>query len=167
MTILVNLSDSKLSDNPEDVLAAYSLGSCVGVSLYDPVARIGGLLHYQLPTAELDPVQAKANPAMFADTGMALLLNAMTVRGAERKRLRVAVAGAAQGLSGVSLFNVGKRNHVAIRKILWQQGLFVEKEDTGGTAVRNLYLSIANGEVVVKRIDGNAAAEPASAATGT
>lgn len=155
MTIVVNVSDAKLSNDPRDVLATYALGSCIAVALYDPVARVGGLLHYQLPSASLDPARARTNPAMFADTGMESLLHRMSELGAEKRRLKVRMAGGAQILNDSALFNIGKRNHAAIRKILWQNGMFVDAEEIGGAAPRNLYLSIADGNVIIKTLAAN------------
>ena len=150
MTIVVNVSDAKLSADLEDVIATYSLGSCIGVSLYDPVKRIGGMLHFQLPSSSIDAARAKQLPTMFADTGMDLLLKQMEKHGADRKRMKVKIAGAAQMLNDAAMFNIGKRNHAAIRKVLWQNGMFIDGEDCGGNAPRNLYLKIADGEVILK-----------------
>lgn len=150
MTIVVNVSDAKVSNVRREVLATYSLGSCIAVALFDPVARVGGLLHYQLPSASIDPARAQVNPAMFGDTGMALLLQRMADMGGQKQRLKVRLAGGAQMLNDTNLFNIGKRNHASIRKILWQHGMFVDAEEVGGTAPRNMYLSIADGNVIIK-----------------
>ncbi|MFT3785579.1 MAG: hypothetical protein QM770_05370 [Tepidisphaeraceae bacterium] len=55
----VNISDAKVSTSPGDTLVTYSLGSCIGVMLYDPNLPIAGLLHFQLPTSTMDPERAK------------------------------------------------------------------------------------------------------------
>ena len=150
MQITVNISDARASANPQDVLATYSLGSCIGVCVYDPVAKVAGMLHYQLPSAALDANRAHENPCMFADTGMQYLLAQVTALGAQTKRLKVKIAGAAQMLNDGNLFNIGRRNHTAIRKLLWQHGLFVEGEQIGGTAPRTLYQNVADGSVLIK-----------------
>lgn len=150
MTIVVNIADAKIAWEQADVLATYSLGSCIGVALYDAVAKIGGMLHFQLPTSTMDATRARENPLMFADSGMAHLLRAMQARGAEKRRIKVKIAGAAQMLNDGNLFNIGRRNHAAIRKILFQEGMFIDKEDIGGTSPRHLYLNIADGAVTVK-----------------
>ncbi|MEI8198401.1 MAG: chemotaxis protein CheD [Phycisphaerae bacterium] len=150
MQITVNISDAKASANPTDVLATYSLGSCIGVCLYDPVAHIAGMLHYQLPTASLDANRARDNPCMFADSGMVYLMEKITALGAQPKRIKVKIAGAAQMLNDGNLFNIGRRNHTAIRKILWQHGLFMEKEEIGGSAPRTLYMNVGDGSVLIK-----------------
>lgn len=151
MTIIVNVSDARTTADKADVLATYSLGSCIGVAAYDPVSGVGGMLHYQLPTSTMDAARARQNPSMFADTGMAYLLEQMAASGAQKRRLKVKLAGAAQMLNDNNLFNIGRRNHAAIRKVLWQHGLFVDGEDVGGTTPRNLYLSMADGKITVKK----------------
>ena len=149
MTITIPPSDARTSANPDDVLATHSLAACMGVCLYDPQAKIAGMLHYQLPSASIDPMKARQQPFMFADTGMTLLLAEMESLGAQKRRIRVKLAGAAAG-ADTATNNAGKRNHAAIRKILWQQGMFIDGEDCGGNAPRNLYLKIADGEVILK-----------------
>ncbi len=150
MTVVVGVSDAKVSNDPEAVLATYWLGSCIALAAYDPVRKIGGLLHYQLPTSDLDAERARLRPTMFADTGLAYLLQQMTALGAEKRRLKIKLAGAAQMLTDSNLFDIGRRNHTAIRKLLWQQGLFIQAEAIGGSIPRNLYLHLADGAVQTK-----------------
>jgi chemotaxis protein CheD len=148
--IIVNISDAKLSTNPGDVLVTYSLGSCIGISLYDQTLHAGSLLHYQLPASSLDPERAKREPFMFADTGIAILIDKLAKFGANVKRLKVKVAGGASMQTGPQGFDIGKRNYLAIRKILWQYGMFIDAEDVGGVSPRNMYLDIETGEVMLR-----------------
>ncbi|MGN6369342.1 MAG: chemotaxis protein CheD [Phycisphaerae bacterium] len=150
MAIIVNVSDARASADPAEQIVTYSLGSCIGVTLFDPVARCGGMLHYQLPTSTLDAKRAAENPCMFADTGMAYLIGELERMGGQKKRMKVKVAGGAEILNDAGLFSIGKRNHTAIRKILWQQGLMIEGEDVGGKSPRTLYLHIADGNTLIK-----------------
>jgi len=148
--MIVNVSDAKVSDSTEDLLLTHSLGSCIGVCLYDPAQHVGGMLHYQLPDSKLDLGKARDRPFMFADTGMKLLVEALTSMGADRRRLHVKVAGGAVMNNGPNGFDIGKRNHLAIRRIAWQERLFIDAEDVGGSSPRNLYLDMENGAVTVK-----------------
>jgi chemotaxis protein CheD len=150
VNIVVNVSDARVSQDPDDVLVTYSLGSCIGVCLYDPVARCAGMLHFQLPTSTLDAGRAQANPCMFADTGMAALLDDLAALGAQPRRLKVKLAGGAEILDDKGVFSIGKRNHTAIRKILWQRGLLLSAEMVGGSEPRTVYLHVADGSAVVK-----------------
>jgi chemotaxis protein CheD len=148
--LIVNVSDGRVSNDPVDVLATYSLGSCIGVCLYDPVAHIGGMLHYQLPSSMMDAKRARENPMMFADTGMNILMREMLALGANKERMQVKIAGGAAMDSGPKGFDIGKRNYLAIKKILWQSSIFLDAEDVGGTSARNLYMNIADGAVTVR-----------------
>lgn len=150
MNITVNVSDVRVSANSEDVIVTYALGSCIGVCLFDPLAGVAGMLHYQLPTSTMDAVRAIERPAMFADTGMALLLQQMESLGALKQRLHVKLAGGAAMLGDSGSFNIGKRNHTAIRKILWQHGMFIKSEDVGGNSPRTIYLTVADGVLTIK-----------------
>jgi chemotaxis protein CheD len=148
--IIIGVSDANVSDNPQDVLETHSLGSCIGVCLYDTAKTIGGMLHFQLPASSMNPQRARQNPLMFADTGMALLIDNMMSMGADKKRLQVKIAGGAAMKNGPYGFDIGKRNYLAIKKILWQQGMFIDAEDVGGHLGRNMYMDIADGSVTVK-----------------
>lgn len=148
--VIIHVSDAKVSNNPSDVLATYSLGSCIGVCLYDPVTRVGGMLHYQLPSSKLDPDRAKEKPFMFADTGLKILFGKLTSLGANNKRMQIKIAGGAMMETGPQGFDIGKRNHLAVRKLLWKNGMFIDAEDVGGNTPRNMYLNMANGTVTIK-----------------
>ena len=60
--VTVNISDAAVSQDMGDVLVTYSLGSCIGVCLYDPAIHAGGMLHYQLPESKMDPQRAAEKP---------------------------------------------------------------------------------------------------------
>lgn len=148
--IIVNVSDAKVSKDLNDVLTTYSLGSCIAVCMYDSATHIGGMLHYQLPSSSLEPERAESKPFMFADTGMKLLIDKLVSMGANKKRMKIKIAGGASMDAGPDGFNIGKRNHLALRKIMWKNGMFIDAEDVGGNAPRNMYLNLDSGEVVIR-----------------
>jgi chemotaxis protein CheD len=150
VTSIVGISDAKASRDPREVLATYSLGSCIGVALYDPAAGVAGLLHYQLPASSADPARAAEKPLMFADTGMKWLLQRMAALGAEKRRMKVKLAGAAQMLNDLTVFDIGRRNHAAIRKILWQNEMFIESEHVGGRLPRSMFLNVGDGSLEIR-----------------
>ncbi len=147
----VGISDMKVSDDESDILVTHSLGSCIGLSLYDPDIRVGGLVHCMMPVSKLDPVKAAANPLMYTDTGVTALLKALFDRGANRKRLIVTVAGAASLLDDKGIFKIGERNYAILRKMLWKNDILISKEDVGGNIVRTMYLYMDTGTTVIKR----------------
>lgn len=148
--IVVQVSDARISNDPDSVLVTYSLGSCIAVALYDPALPLGGMIHFQLPSSEMDPERAKREPFMFGDSGMEILMKNMTQYGADKNRILVKIAGGAAMKTGPKGFDIGKRNFLALRKILWKHGLLLKGQDIGGELPRNLYLHIQDGTVLVK-----------------
>jgi len=140
----------KVSSNPEDVLVTYSLGSCVGVTLYDPLQKIGGLIHCMLPLSKVDPERAKEVPYMFVDTGLPLMLQTLINMGANKNRIVAKVAGGAVLLDDNGMFRIGERNHIVVRKLLWKNNILISSEDVGGTIARTVYLQINDGKTIIK-----------------
>lgn len=152
--IVVGISDMKVSAGIDDVLITYALGSCLGVVVYDPSVKVGGLLHFMLPDSSLDPNKAKGSPAMFADTGIPLLFKSCYRLGAEKKRMIVKVAGGANILDSANRFRIGQKNITALRKIFWKNNVLLDGEDVGEGNHRTIQIGIANGAVMVKSADG-------------
>lgn len=150
MNLIVGVSDMKVSNDPESILVTYSLGSCIGIAVYDRIARVGGLLHFMLPESSLDPVKAKKKPSMFADTGIPFLFKAAYQLGAKKQRMKVVVLGGSQVLDQKGFFNIGKRNDMAVRKMFHKNNVIIDYRDVGGNSNRTVRLSVKNGEVLVK-----------------
>jgi len=147
MNIVIGVADCHVTNDVSNVLVTYALGSCVGVSIYDPIARVGGLLHFMLPEAPADAAQTGKNPYMFADSGIPMMFREAYEKGAQKARLRVRVAGGAQIMDDRGVFNIGKRNCLAMRKIFWKAGVIVHAEETGGTCPRTMRLDLASGRI--------------------
>lgn len=150
MDQVVDIADMQVSGDPLVTLVTYSLGSCIGVSIWDPVVHAGGMLHYMLPESSLSLEKAKANPDMFADTGIPHLFRAVYELGAVKKRLIVKVAGGSQLLDNNGTFNIGKRNYVMLRKIFWKNGVLIDSEDVGGSVSRTVRLDVQTGRVTIR-----------------
>ena len=151
--IKVGMADYKVGKAP-DTLISYGLGSCIGISLYDPQAKVGGLLHIMLP----DSKQARAsdNPAKFADTGMPLLLRDVLALGAVRSRLVAKMAGGAQMFAfanATDIMRVGARNAEAVKAILSDMKIRLLAADTGGTYGRTVSIDLETGSYKVKTIN--------------
>jgi chemotaxis protein CheD len=152
--IIVGISDLKVSSNPDDVLITYALGSCISIAVYDPKARVGGLLHFMLPDSTLDAIKAKEKAAMFADTGIPLLFKSCYAIGAEKKRMVVKVAGGASILDDGNYFRIGQKNITAMRKIFWHNNVLIDAEDTGRNCNRTVRLELGNGRCLIKSSEG-------------
>ena len=150
MNLIVGVSDMKVSNDLESILVTYSLGSCLGIAIYDQVARVGGLLHFMLPESSLDLEKARKNPFMFADTGIPALFKTAYQLGAKKHRMRVIVAGGAQVLDQKGFFNIGKRNDMAVRKMFHKNDVIIDYRDIGGNVNRTIKLAVKNGDVWIK-----------------
>jgi chemotaxis protein CheD len=148
--LVVGIADCKVSRDPADELVTYALGSCIAVAVYDPLARIGGMLHFMLPEAASAGLTAERPPAMFADTGVPLLIERALALGADKKRLVVRAAGGAQVMDPGEVFNIGKRNQLALKKVMWKTGVFVQAEDVGGTVSRTVRLELGGGRMFIR-----------------
>ncbi len=148
--LVVGISDFQVSSSPGDVLITYSLGSCIGMTVYDPVARVGGMIHYMLPLSKIAPEKAAAKPAMFADTGVPELLKRVIAVGGSKSRLIIKAAGGSQLLDQNKIFNIGERNFLILRKILWKNNILIKASDVGGVISRTLRLELDSGQVTVK-----------------
>jgi chemotaxis protein CheD len=157
--VVVGMADFAVSNSPNLILTTYSLGSCLGIAVYDPVARAGGLLHTMLPDSNLQPEKALLQPGMFVDTGFNVLLKAMSELDTELHRLKVYVAGGAQIMDSAGFFNIGKKNHQALAEILAREGLRIQAEQVGGLVNRTMHLNIATGGVSLK-VSGHAKDTP-------
>jgi chemotaxis protein CheD len=147
---VVGISELLVSTDDRDVLVTYSLGSCVALSLHDPVAGVGGLIHCKLPVSKLDPQEARMRPCNYVDTGLPELLRAVFNRGATRKNLVAKVVGAARKVDHESLFQTGRRNYAVVRKVLWKNSILIDSEDVGGTHTRSVFLEMATGKTFVR-----------------
>jgi chemotaxis protein CheD len=158
----------KVSREPDSVVVTYALGSCIGLVLHDPLARVGGLLHLMLPESGVDAASAAHSPYRYADSGVPLLLRAVLEAGAQRSRLRAVVAGGASVVDDGGVFNIGKRNTAAVKKLLWKAGVPVFAEDTGGVNSRTLGLEVATGRIWMRGPAGEVRdlAGPAAAVRG-
>jgi chemotaxis protein CheD len=82
---VVGVAELVVSNQLDDVLITYALGSCLGISIYDPVAKVAGLLHVMLPLSSVSPEKAREKPAMFVDTGVPLLFKESYRLGAKKE----------------------------------------------------------------------------------
>ena len=152
MRQIVGVADMKIAAKQGDELITYALGSCLGITIYDPRVGVGGMLHVMLPQSNIDPSKAAENPYMFVDTGVPKLFLDCYQEGAEKQRLIVKVAGGASvhGDESKDQFQIGKRNFVMLRKLLWKNGVLLKAHDVGGTHARTMTLNIETGEVTLK-----------------
>ncbi len=148
-TLMVGLGEVKTSQDPEEVLTCLGLGSCIGVSMHDPVAKIAGMAHIVLPSSDGRPERTGGK---YADTGIPLLLEMMLKRGAIKSRVVVKIAGGAQISKAKGLgdaFQIGERNNDAVRAVLDANFMKIKGSDTGGHHGRTLRFYLDTGQTLV------------------
>ena len=148
MNHIVNVGDLKLGGNG-DLLVTHALGSCLGLMVFDPVAKVGALLHAMLPLSSINPQKAQVNPAMFVDTGVPLLFHSLYERGAVKGRLVSKAAGCGNPMGKNETFKIGERNYTVLKKLLWKNNVLLEAEDVGGTNSRTIHFNVTSGEVTL------------------
>lgn len=150
--IRVGMADLNICKAP-NAITTIGLGSCIGLTLYDPVSKIGGMVHYMLP----DSTQMKNNSqvAKFADTGINELLDQVIRSGANKRRLVAKIAGGAKMFEvskSSSIGNIGERNALAAKVILKDLGIPLIAEDTGLNFGRTVELDCENGDFYIKAV---------------
>jgi len=148
MKYVVAVGDMKIGQEV-DTIVTHALGSCLGLMVHDPIAKVGGLLHAMLPLSKINPDKAKTNPYMFVDTGVPTLFKALYEIGGQKSRMVIKAAGCGNPLGKNEMFKIGERNYTVLKKLLWKNNILLEAEDVGGTISRTVYLDLATGQTVV------------------
>lgn len=145
--IKVGIADMKVA-RMQGLLITYALGSCVGVAMYDPVIRLGGLLHIMLPSAENVSVD---NIFKFADTGIQEMLRKMQVFGGMKSRYICKIAGGAKmfEMQG-NLGNIGQRNIESVQNRLRHEGIRIARQDVGSNYARTMSMDVETGIVKIR-----------------
>ncbi|MDH5682277.1 MAG: chemotaxis protein CheD [Spirochaetota bacterium] len=147
---VVQVGDMKIA-KASDIIITHALGSCVGMSIYDPVEKLGGLLHFQL--AELKVERTNNNPLIYADSAIPLFLREFERLGGSINRAVIKGAGGAVINSEKDYFSIGQKNILAAKKMLWKYDLLFESEDFGGNHYRTMEITLSDGRVTCRNHD--------------
>jgi chemotaxis protein CheD len=148
MRYVVDVGDMKVG-REGDLLVTHALGSCLGLMVYDPVTRVGGLLHAMLPLSKINQQKAQTNPFMFVDTGVPALFKALYELGGQKKQMVVKAAGCGNPLGKNEMFKIGQRNYTVLKKLLWKNNVLLESEDVGGSGSRTVLFDLSNGQAII------------------
>ncbi|MBL8995056.1 MAG: chemotaxis protein CheD [Spirochaetia bacterium] len=150
-TLIAGIGDTVVSKEPGVCLKTFALGTCVAVVFWDPVTKLSGLVHIALPESSISTEKAHVLPGYFADTGIHQLHRIFLQNGylEASKSLQVRIAGGAQILDKNETFNIGKRNVLAVKKILWSLGLGPIAEDVGGEISRTVVVERDTGKMTI------------------
>ncbi len=147
---VVGISDMKVSKDPKEHLITFSLGSCIGIAIWDHVAKVGGMLHYMLPDSRIDKERARTNPYMFGDSGIPMLFKKAYSLGASKQNMTVRMVGGSQLMDSAGIFNIGLRNYEIAKLLFTKNGITPVKVDVGGSVNRTLSVDVATGQVILK-----------------
>lgn len=150
--IKVGMADLNICKSP-NAITTLGLGSCIGIAIYDPVTKIGGLAHIMLPDST--KIRNNSNIAKFADTGITELVNRMIRAGANKSRMVAKIAGGAKmfEVKGSDVVgSIGQKNALASKQKLKELGIRLIAEDTGLNYGRTVELHCDTGEYYIKSV---------------
>ncbi len=152
VTHSVGLGEIKFSRNPEDLIVAHGLGSCIGVAIYDTKLKLGGMAHIVLPDSSIQ--RENTFPERFADTGIPILLSKFQLLGGKVTTSFIKIAGGANMFKSgnISSLDIGGRNNKAVLASLLKFGITPTSADVGGTNGRTFTLYIVEGKVTSRMI---------------
>jgi chemotaxis protein CheD len=148
----VQMAQMKIAEAPAK-LVTRGLGSCLGITFYDPSKRIGAMAHPMLP--DINKAKVKSNTSRFVNSAIANLIEELEKRGCDRSRIVAKVFGGAHMFSFInadSVLNVGQKNIEMALDSLKEAGIKVVGQEVGGTFGRTIELYLENGKVVVKTV---------------
>lgn len=150
---VVGVGEFAVSKDPDEVIKTFALGSCVAVIFLHKPTRTVGLIHVALPESSISPDIVRDRPGYFADTGIPAILNTMAACIAQGTNIAqgmvVKIAGGANVMDTNNTFNIGKRNILSLKKILWPLGMGPVAEDVGGSISRTVSVSVGTGKIVL------------------
>lgn len=146
--LTVGIADMKIA-RKEGMLITYALGSCIGICLYDPLMKLGALVHIMLP---LNMETGRKNPLKYADTGLRETIRQMEAQGARRVRMTAKIAGGAKMFEtqSKSLGDIGHRNIDSVHMVLKKEGIRLLAEDVGGKVARTLLFDVSTGQACIR-----------------
>lgn len=142
----IGIAGLKVVAAPETVRTV--LGSCVGIAVYDPVARVGGMAHVLLPSSLL----GHGDRGKFADTAVDWLLDEAVSFGCDKRRLVAKISGGASMFGSQVDNGIGEKNIRAVKERLSRHSIRLAAEAVGGTRGRKMLLDPATGRVEVQII---------------
>ena len=150
--IEVNMGEMKIAKTP-DVLITRGLGSCLGITLYDPIKKIGTMAHAMLP--DINRAKAQSNPNRFVNSVVENMLGELKKENCFKKNLQVKLFGGAHMFSFIAkdnLLNVGEKNIEMAKDVFQKQGMAIVAEELGGSIGRTIELDLESGKVLIKTI---------------
>ena len=150
----VGMGDIVVAKHPV-VLTSLGLGSCLGLVIYDEIAKVAGMGHVMLP--ENHEGQNVKKFGKYVDTSVPRLMEELIALGALKSRLKAKMAGGAQmfsipGKKSSSFLTIGERNIEAAKRVLNNFSIPLVGCDVGGNKGRSVEFHTEHWIMVVKVI---------------
>jgi chemotaxis protein CheD len=148
---VIGIGEYCVSGDTEDILKIYGLSSCIGLVMYCPDIKVLGLGHFLLPDSGTNKILSGISPAYFVDTGIEAMIEKICLTyGYRKENIEVSVYGGAAAKTSDDIFNIGKRNIIAVKKKIAEHRLKIKYSDIGGRICRTLIVCVEDGEPVLK-----------------
>ncbi|MDD5079273.1 MAG: chemotaxis protein CheD [Candidatus Omnitrophica bacterium] len=150
--IEVQMADMQFGQAPA-ILITRGLGSCLGITFYDPAQKIGAMAHAMLP--DINIAKIKSNLNRFVNSAIAAMLAEFEKRGCPKGRIVAKLFGGAHMFSFISsdsVLNVGQKNIDTALVVLKEHNIKIVGQEVGGTFGRTIELNLETGVVLVKTV---------------
>jgi chemotaxis protein CheD len=148
----VQMGRAEIGANPQHLITR-GLGSCLGITFWDPIKKIGGMAHPMLP--DFERAKTQSNPSRFVNSAIKTMLEDLEKRGCRKERLEIKMFGGAHMFSFIntdSVLNVGQKNIEMAHLMFKDLGMKILGEEVGGTFGRTIELSCETGKVAVRTV---------------
>jgi chemotaxis protein CheD len=152
LQIEVGMAKIEIAEAPY-ILFTRGLGSCVGIVIYDPHKKIGGLAHAMLPT--IHEARFKTNPAKFVDSAIAFMIEHLEQKGCARSNLQAKLVGGSHMFKTIpenSTLDIGMKNVKASQDTLTSYGIKIVSQDTRGNYGRTVFFDLNTGKINIRTI---------------
>ncbi|MDZ5725668.1 MULTISPECIES: chemotaxis protein CheD [Acetobacterium] len=147
MTKIIGIGEMAISNKLNDKIKTFALGSCLGITAYSPIRRVGGIIHIALPRPARRE-DAVDRYCYYATTGLPYFIKQFSSEyGCQKNELVIRIFGGAESLRKNDTFNVGRHNLEVTKKILDELDLGIHYEETGATVSRTIELEVASGDI--------------------
>jgi len=147
---MIGIGGYAASKTPGVEIKTMALGSCVGVTFWEPSLKIAGMIHVAFPHGRPDSPRALRQPGYFANTGLPLIFKKLQLLGAHPNNLVIKMMGGANMLDPNNTFAIGIKNAESIKGILKDMGLRWQAEELGGDISRTVTIEVDTGIVTIQ-----------------